>query len=344
MHQDWHSNIRTQKIKTSIIKFWTSHQEKAFFYRQMSVMLKAGIPVDAAIRQLKSQQTTEKIGEMLLPFIEKGKPLSNAMENSGKLFSTLEIRTISAGEISGNLAELLEKLAMYFETLQDVKYKLVSGMIYPAILLHAAIIIPAVPLLFTKSVFAFLARILPPFILIYGAGFGVYFVYKTLSKPEMEEIRDTLVLKAPLGFGKLVKTVAVIRFLQAFICLYSAGVPVVEAVKIAGKASGNKLIEKEILISGKLVEQGFPLSSAFSGSNFLPPLVIDMFQTGEQSGRMDETLEKAAWHLQNDVNLAVEAILKIIPVVVYLIVAFYVATIVFSFYARYFSQINSLLE
>ncbi|MCX7705550.1 MAG: type II secretion system F family protein [bacterium] len=344
MHQDWHSDFRSQKIKKAIINFWTTHQKKAFFYRQMAVMLKAGIPVASAIRQLREQKTTDEITEKLLSYVEKGQTLSYAMEQTDGMFSNLEIKTISAGELSGNLAELMEKLALYFETMQDVKYKLVSGMIYPAILLHAAIIIPAIPLLFTKSVFAFFVRILPPFILIYGIGFAIFLVYKTFSKSEMEETRDNLVLKIPMGFGKLFKTVGVIRFLQALGCLYSAGVPILEAIKISAQASGNKIIEKEILRSGKLVEQGLTVSAAFSTNTFLPPLVIDMFQTGEQSGRMDEMIDKAVWHLQQQVNLAVEAILKIIPVIVYLIVAFYIASIVISFYRNYFSQINDLLD
>lgn len=344
MYQGWYSDIRSQKISKILIHFWTSHQKKALFYRQMAVMLKAGIPVVSAIRQLSAQKTAVEISEKLSFYIEKGQTLSYAMQQSDKSFSTLEIKTVSAGELSGNLAELMEKLAAYFETLQDVKYRLVSGMIYPVILLHAAIIIPAVPLIFTRSVFAFLSRILPAFIVIYGAGFTIYFAYRTLSKPENEEIRDALILKIPLGFGKLFTTVGVIRFLQAFNCLYSAGLPVVEAIKISAQASGNRIIEKEILKSAALVEQGLALSSSFSSNKFLPPLVIDMFQTGEQSGRMDETIEKATWHLQQNVNLAVEAILKIIPVVVYLLVALYIASIVISFYANYFSQINSLLE
>ncbi|GEM_PF-742426 len=344
MHQDWNSDIRPEKIKSLIVKFWTGHQKKALFYRQLSVMLKSGISILVSLRQLKNQSISKEISENLLFHIEKGQSLAYAMEQSKNLFSTLEIKTVSAGEISGNLAELFEKLALYFETLQDVKYKLISGMIYPAILLHAAIIIPAVPLLFTKSVFAFLARILPPFILIYGASFGIFFSYRVLSKPGMEEARDSLSLKLPLGFGKLFKKVSVIRFLQAFGCLYSAGLPAIEAIKISAKSSGNRVVEREIIKSGKLVEQGSSLSAAFSTNPFLPAIVIDMFQTGEQTGRLDETLEKAAWHLQQEVNLAVEAVLKIIPVVVYLIVALYIASIVISFYANYFSQINSLLE
>jgi len=320
------------------------HQKKATFYRQMAVMLKAGIPVNSALNQMKQHSAIANISDRLLKGILTGDTLSQAMAKEQQFFSQLEIKTMSAGEISGNLAELMEKLAVYFESLQDVKYRLVAGMIYPAILLHAAIIIPAVPLLFTKSVFAFFARIIPMFILIYGAGFGIFFGYKVLSRPEMTEIRDTLAFKLPLGFGRLFKNIAVIRFLQAFNCLYSAGVSITETIKLAADASGNKIFEKEVSRALQRVENGSGLTEAFADNVFLPPIVLDMFATGQMSGRLDETLDKAVWHLQNQVNLAVEAILKIVPVVVYLLVALYVASIIISFYARYIGEINSLLE
>jgi len=344
MHQDWHSNLRTEKIKTHFIHFLTVYQKKALFYRQMSVMLKSGIPLTGALRQLKQLSSISEIAEKLLTYIEKGETLSYAMEQSGTNFSRLEVKTISAGELSGNLAELMEKIAAYFESLQDVKYRLIGGMIYPAILLHAAIIIPAIPLIFTKSLFAFFARILPALIVIYGAGFAIFLVNRTLSRPEMSEIRDAMLLKLPLGFGRLFRVVSVIRFLHAFNCLYSAGVSILESIKLSAEATGNKIIEKEFLKSLKNVEKGENLASAFAGNIFLPSIVIEMFSTGEHSGRLDETIEKAAWHLQQEVNLAVEAILKIIPVVVYLLVALYAAIIIISSYARYIGSINSLLE
>ncbi|MGB9643006.1 MAG: type II secretion system F family protein [Candidatus Ratteibacteria bacterium] len=344
MHQDWHSDFRPTKIKHSIIQFWTAHQKKALFYRQMAVMLKAGIPINTALSQMKKHSAIENISQTLLSSILKGETLSRAMEKQQKLFSQLEIKTVSAGEISGNLAELMEKLALYFESLQDVKYRLVAGMIYPAILLHAAILIPAIPLLFTKSVFAFFARILPMFILIYGTGFGIFVAFKALSRPEMREIRDTLAFKLPLGFGRLFKNIAVIRFLHAFNCLYSAGVSITETIKLAAESSGNKVFEKELSRALGRVERGSGLTEAFADNVFLPSIVLEMFSTGQASGRLDETLDRAAWHLQNEVNLAVEAILKIVPVVIYLLVALYVASIIISFYARYLGEINTLLE
>lgn len=331
-------------MKSAFVKILTAYQEKAIFYRQMSIMLRSGIPIYSALRQMQSYSGLKEITNILSVFVEKGEFLSSAMGKTDYAFSRMEIASISAGEQSGNLPEIAGRLANYFETLQDVKNRLIAGMIYPSILLHAAIIIPAVPLIFTKSMAAFFIRIFPMFIIIYGAAFVIFFVNKTLSKPEMIEVRDTLLLKLPAGFGKLFKKIAVIRFLQAFNCLYSGGVSVVESVKISAEATGNKIIENEFLKAVPHIRQGKNLSSAFAGNPYMPDIVIDMFSTGEISGKLDETIEKATWHLQQEVNLAVEAILKIIPVIVYLIVAMYVASIIISFYTGYFSQITSLIE
>ncbi|HPC28886.1 MAG TPA: type II secretion system F family protein [bacterium] len=331
-------------MKNNFAKILTAYQEKAVFYRQLGIMLHSGIPISSALRQMQSYTNLNEIINILVTYVEQGDLLSDAMKKTGYTFSKMEIASISAGEKSGNLPEVAGRLAGYFETLQNVKNKLISGMIYPAILLHAAIIIPAIPLIFTKSIFAFFIRILPPFIIIYGAGFAIFFVKKTLSKPEMIKIRDALALKLPAGFGKLFTKISVVRFLQAFNCLYSAGISLIDSIRISAESSGNKVIEEELLKAIPIVQEGKNLSYAFARNPYLPGIVIDMFSTGEISGNLDETLEKAAWHLQQEVDLAVEAILKIVPVVVYLIVALYVAMIIISFYANYFSQINSLLE
>ncbi len=331
-------------MKRRLVKILTAYQEKAIFYRQLSIMLRSGIPISSALRQMYSYSNLKEIINTLMLFVEKGETLSTAMSNAGYAFSRMEIASVSAGEHSGNLPEIAGRLAIYFETLQDVKNKLIAGMIYPAILLHAAIIIPAIPLIFTRSVFAFFIRILPMFIIIYGSVFAVFFAKKVLSKPEMIQIRDAIAIKLPAGFGKLFRKIAVVRFLQAFNCLYSAGVSVVESIQISAESAGNKIIENELLRAVPQVQNGKSLSSAFAGNLYLPAIVIDMLSTGEMSGKLDETLEKAAWHLQQEVNLAVEAIIKIIPVIVYLLVALYVTLIIISFYAGYFSQINSVLE
>jgi len=331
-------------MNNTVVKILTAYQDKAVFYRQIGIMLGSGISLSSALRQVQSNSNFKTIINILVTGVEQGESLSNAMSKIEGVFTRMEIVSVSAGEKSGTLAETAERLANYFEILQNVKNKLIAGMIYPAILLHAAIIIPAIPLLFTKSVAAFLMRILPMFILIYGAGFGIFFVKKLLSKPEMIETRDAFILKLPLGLGKLFTKMAVIKFLQSFTCLYGAGVPVIESVKIAAECSGNKIIETELLKAVPRIHHGSNLSSAFAGNAYIPHIVIDMFSTGELSGRLDESLEKAIWHLQQEVNLAVEAILKLVPVVVYIIIAVYVAFIVISFYAGYLSQINSLIE
>ena len=126
-------------------------------------------------------------------------------------------------------------------------------------------------------------------------------------------------------------------------CLYSAGVGVVETVQGAAVTMGNVVMRAETLRAVGPLRQGKSFAEAFAGNPFIPPAVYEMLQTGEVSGNLDETLSRATGYLQQDAETTTQRIVTLLPVIVYLLVALYVAHIIISFWSNYVGEINSLL-
>jgi len=323
-----------------------NYKTKAVFYRQMGVMLKSGLSLLKALDNLVSgrqEKSLRDITSILRKGVVSGKSFAGQMELCSGVFTRLETSVIRGGERSGNLTEVFTQLAVHFEFLQNIKSKLISGMVYPVFLLHAAIIIPAVPALILGGAVQFFKAVLPPFILIYGCAAAVIVFRKTVSHSSpAAQAWDTFVIRVPV-FGKLIITISMVRFLQAFTSLYVAGIGIIESVQIATQAMGNSMMEKEMLKSLPLLREGKLLSESLTNNSYIPPVVLDMLKSGEVSGKMDETLSRVSGYLQDEVETTIQRVITILPVIIYLLVAMYIAFIVISFYARYLGQIGSLM-
>ena len=322
------------------------YKTKSIFYRQMGVMLKSGLSLLKALDNLSSGRQEKPLREttsILREGVVSGKSLAGQMEICSGVFTRLETSVVLGGERSGNLAEVFTQLAVHFEFLQNIKSKLISGMVYPVFLLHAAIIIPAVPALILKGPVQFFKAVIPPFILIYGCAAAVIVFRKTISHSSpAAQVWDAFVIRVPV-FGKLIITISMVRFLQAFTSLYVAGIGVIESVQISAQAMGNSLMEKEMLKSLLFLKIGKLLSESLVSNRYIPPVVLDMLKSGEVSGKMDETLSRVSGYLQDEVETTVQRVITILPVIIYLLVAMYVAFIVISFYSRYLGQVGSFM-
>lgn len=130
------------------------------------------------------------------------------------------------------------------------------------------------------------------------------------------------------------------RFLRTFICLYEAGVNVPASVTMAAEASSNSVIAGDLMTAVPILERGGSFAEAFGGCSTLPHIVVSMLMTGEQSGKLDETLAHAADYLQAEADTTTDRVVQILPVLAYLLIAGYIASIVISFYSGYFQAIN----
>ncbi|HOL67132.1 MAG TPA: type II secretion system F family protein [bacterium] len=323
-----------------------NQREKSVFYRQLSVMLESGLPLLVALDNLASGSLPAPLKNAFWQVhqqVAAGGSFSTAMEKvfTG-LLEPLEISTIRVGERSGHLPEALKNLATYFEFLTGLRTRMLTGLLYPVILLHAAIIIPAVPLLILRGPMAFFSAIIPFFVLFYSPIIIIRLIPANKIAP-LRGFTDEAVLHAPV-LGKLLCSLALLRFYQAWLCLYSAGVSILEALDLAARATGNKAIETSLLQSQFPMRQGKSLTESLLTNRYLSPEVRELIKTGELSGRLEETLGHLVTTTQQEVNTLVERMVTVLPVVVYLLVAAYVGFVVVSFYAGYFREINSLLQ
>jgi len=320
--------------------------DKKVFYRQLSTLLSAGFPLSSALLHVEegTMGTPGEAISLLRAGIGSGQSLAGAMSaDGGNLFTPLEKGVVEAGEASGNLPESLARLAEYFEFSTSFKKKVGGGIVYPAILIHLAVIIPAIPVLVLRGLLPFLARIIPFFSALYLCIFGLVFISKRLnSSPRLSEKRDFLLLGIP-WLGRLVKKVETIRFLKSFSTLYSAGVGVVRAVELAGETTGNISIKKDISRAVSLLKKGHSLSETFSGSEWLAVAPYDMLKTGEASVTMYECLNRVASYLKEEADAAAEQLARLLPVAVYLLAALYIAYTVIRFYSGYFRIFDSLM-
>jgi len=319
--------------------------EKKSLYRQLATLLSSGFSLSSAFHQIENNVSAllKDVISSLKKNISEGRPLAEAMSLFPTIFSPFEKAVVEAGQASGNLSESLLLLAEYFEFTCSIKTRLIAGLTYPVILLHLAVIIPAVPLLFLKGLMAFLARVVPFFLVLYLIFFVVLFLYRyTSQSAALAETKDRILLNIP-SLGKFIKKLEVIRFLKSFVALYTAGVEIVRAIELAAGTVRNTFIRQDIKNTLPLLRSGKTLSEVFAGKVWMPAVVYDMLKTGEISGTMDETLNKVSTYLKEEVDATVEQFIKVLPVAVYLVVALYIGYIVISFYARYFQMLNSFM-
>jgi len=316
---------------------------KKEFYFRLSSLLSSGFDIISAISNLEKNNPLHQ--KNVISFIKreilKGKNLSEAMKNFS-LFSNFEIKSISAGIKSGNLPETLLSLSDYFSFLENIRRNIISGLTYPFILLNLAIIIPAIPTLFLKGFFPFLGKIIIPFIIIYGSIFVFGYLPDIYKKRNLREKLDEIIIKIPF-LGKILVNFQVVIFLKTFVILYKAGIDIISSFRDATEVIGNETIKKQFDKNFALLKENIPISEAIKNNQFLPDEVKGMIETGEISGNMDKTIEKVIQYTEEETKFIINQILKVIPVVIYLIVAAYVGYIIISFYSGYIKTINSFL-
>ena len=320
-------------------------RQRTVFYQQLGVLLNGGLSMLRTLDHFRNREqaaAVRRTAELLCAGVRNGDSLAHGMALHPKLFSPLEISAVRAGETSGRLPETFHALAAQFEYQKRTRDRLISGFIYPAILLHAAIFLPNLVLLLLKGPGAYAAAVLPAILLLYGTVAAVFILKRACAPPSpLADAWGRFVLAVPLA-GGLIRAGALIRFLRTFVCLYQAGVRLPETLHLAADAMANPLMAKEMRRAIRVVEEGGSLSSAFADNRYLPAIAKDMLLTGEESGKMDETLAHVTDYMQQEMDTTVERVVQTLPVVVYLAVATYIGFIVVRFYAGYFSQIMAV--
>ena len=334
-------------------------KDMAIFTRQLSTMMKAGVPLlqafDIVGRGNPNASVTKLLNDIRTD-VETGTSLSVAFRKFPLYFDNLYCNLIEAGESAGILDQLLDRLAVYMEKTEAIKSKIKSALMYPISVLIVAFVVTAVIMIFVvpafKEVFANFGADLPAptlaviaiseiFVkywwLIFGSmGGGFYFFMQAWRRNEkMQHVMDRIMLKMPI-FGTLVDKSCIARWTRTLSTMFAAGVPLVEALDSVGGAAGNSVYAIATKKIQQEVSTGTALTVAMTNTNLFPSMVLQMCAIGEESGSIDHMLSKAADFYEAEVDDMVAGISSLMEPIIIVILGTVIGGIVVAMYLPIF--------
>lgn len=311
-----------------------STQDLALLTRQLATLLAAGIPIEEALLGVSEQTDKPKIRSILLGVqskIQEGFSLAQALGEYPSLFPEIYCTTVGAGEETGKLDTVLERLADYTEHQQQMKQKIQQALIYPTLMIIVSFsiisflltfVVPKMIHVFTES-----GQSLPlmtqsliaisHFIQHYGLFvllliiIGI-FLFKRWLKVKQNKLRfHQFLLKLPV-IAYLIRTINVARYIHTFSILFAAGVNVLETMRISSRVIQNLAMQQAFMDATFQVREGREISAALKDTHFLSPIATHLIANGEKSGQLPEMMKHAATHLDNEVNRLLDTALTLL--------------------------------
>ena len=331
----------------------------AIFTRQLSTMMKAGVPLLQSFDIVARGSTNPRLTKLLTDIrsdVETGTSLSSAFRKHPLHFDALYCNLVEAGEAGGILEALLDRLAIYQEKTLAIKSKIKSALMYPIAVIVVAFVVLTVIMLFVipafKDVFKSFGGELPAptlaviwmsefftkwWWLIFGLLFGgLYFFFQSWKRSEKMQIAmDRLLLRVPI-FGDLIEKSVIARWTRTLSTMFAAGVPLVEALDSVGGASGNAVYAIATEQIQKDVSTGTALTTAMTSTGIFPNMVLQMAAIGEESGSLDHMLAKAAEFYEEEVDEMVKGLSSLMEPFIIVILGVLIGGIVVSMYLPIF--------
>lgn len=324
----------------------------ALITRQLATLLKSGITLIDALTALVDQVETEKLKKIfggIKSAVNEGSSLANAMGQHPDVFGTLYISMIRAGEASGALDQVLVRLADFTEAQARLESKVLSAMMYPAIMTGVGgiimmvlfvVVIPRITKIFTQvkaelpiqtKFLIFVADVIKGYwwLLIILAGVSVWAFRRWKKSKAGRAVWDRFVLRAPL-VGNIVRLVAVARFSRTLATLLRSGVPVLTAMDIVKDVLNNVRLADVVSDAREAIREGDSIADPLRRSKEFPPIVVHMIATGEKSGQLEQMLESVADNYDFQVDQKVERLTTLIEPIMILGMGAAVAFVVFS--------------
>jgi type IV pilus assembly protein PilC len=331
----------------------------AIFSRQLATMLGAGIPLVQAFEIVGGGHDNPAMQKLIMGIkvdLESGTALAEALGRHPLYFDDLYVNLVTAGEQAGALDTLLDKVATYKEKTEDIKKKIKKALFYPAAVMVVAVIVTVILLIFVipqfESLFKGFGADLPAFTrmvidlskfvqtkgwflaLVFGGGISFY-IYTRKRSEKLREFEDRVLLKLPI-VGNIIEKAAVARFARTLSTMFSAGVPLVEALQSVAGATGNIVYEKAVLSMKDEVSTGQRLQRAMENTGIFPNMVIQMIAVGEESGSLDEMSSKVADFYEADVDNAVDSMSSLLEPLIMAILGVLVGGLVIAMYLPIF--------
>jgi type IV pilus assembly protein PilC len=351
-------------IKLSFGQPRVKTRDIVIFTRQFATMINAGLPLVQSLGILAAQtenKTLAGVTRAVVYDVESGNTLADAFSKHPKAFTDLYVNMVAAGEAGGILDTILLRLATFLEKNDALMRKVKGAMVYPCVIICVAGVAIAVLLVFViptfQSMFASANMELPLptrvviglssflihfwWAILLGVG-GVFFGIKRYYATAAGRLQiDTLLLKAPV-LGDVIRKSAVSRFTRTLGTLVSSGVSILEGLEITAKTSGNQVVHNAVMASRQSIAGGETIAAPLERSAVFPPMVISMIAVGEQTGGLDEMLSKIADFYDEEVDVAVSALLSLMEPVMIVVLGVIVGGMVVAMYLPIFDMMNAV--
>jgi type IV pilus assembly protein PilC len=360
-------SIKEETIFDKDIEFFGNgvlpSKQIAVFARQFSMLLKAGVSVSGALDILRDQlddKRARKITEMTYQEVLKGLSLSAAMKATKRL-PDLFVNMVEAGETGGFLDDVMERMATYYEKDNKIVAKVKNAMIYPCVVLVVTLVV----------VYILITQVVPQFVTMFDTmgvelpwttktlialseffnkwwwlvflilGSGIFALFKYVSTPRGRLQKDTILMNIPLLKSILLKSI-VARFTRTLSIMVRTGVPMLKAIEFSAKVVNNKVVERGLMKVADEVAAGKSLSAPIQNMKLFPKMVISLVKTGEETGALDEMMDKCADFYDDEVANLSERLTTLLEPLIIIILAGTVGFIVMSVLQPMFTMYNTL--
>jgi type IV pilus assembly protein PilC len=333
------------------------------FARQFATMIGAGVSVVQALVTLEEQTDDKYLADVIADVrsdVEGGVILSKALARHPKVFNRLFVAMVEAGESSGTLDTVLDRVAVQIEKETQIKRRVKGAMVYPAVVISFAFLVLTFMLLFIipvfVNVFDSLNGNLPRltqfvmhasyalrhyWYIIFPAIGAMIFGFFRLKRTERgRQVWDRFKLRIPMRVGDVVHKIALARFSRTLSTLVSSGVDIVKALEITGATAGNYVVEQSLVTIRTRVHEGVPISQPLQEDPVFPPMVGQMVKIGEETGELDGMLGKVADFYEDEVDSSIQSLTSIIEPILMIGVGVMVGTIVISMYLPMFKMLT----
>ncbi|MGO9148036.1 MAG: type II secretion system F family protein [Desulfomonilia bacterium] len=358
------TKLKTKAKEISLFSKGIKTKEIVIFTRQFSTMINAGLPLVQCLDILSSQQPNPSFKKVLTQIkqdVEGGSTFADSLSKHPKVFDSLYVNLVAAGEIGGVLDTVLNRLAVYMEKNEQLKNKIKSAMTYPIIVLCVAFGVVAILMIFVIPTFSdmfkqFGSALPAPTQMVVNlshffrkfwwgmAGFIVLLIFGFKWIRTREKGRfytDKVALRLPV-FGDLIRKVAVAKFTRTLGTMISSGVPIMDGLDITSKTAGNVIVENAIRAVRTAISEGRSMSEPLEQTGIFPGMVVQMIAVGEATGAMDQMLSKIADFYDEEVDTAVEALTSALEPILMVFLGGVIGFVVVAMYLPIFKMAQNV--
>ena len=335
-------------------------QDLVMFTRQLATMIDAGLAMVQSLQALAEQSTNKVMRDVINDVctrVEAGDSFSEALAKHPKVFNKLFICMVGAGEKGGLLAEILSRLATYLENAAKLRRKVKSSMMYPTVVTVVAIGITIFLLVKVVPVFgeifeSFGAKLPGPtqflialstfvqkwiILILLGMGGTVYGWFAFIKTKAGRDFWDAKRIKLPV-FGHIAHKICLARFTRTFASLVRSGVPILEVLSIVATTSGNTVMEKALKVAATDIERGESISSSLAKHPVFPTMIVRMITAGEQTGKIDNMLERISDFLDDEIETILSGLTSLIEPILIVFLGVVVGGIVICMFLPIFKM------